>query len=247
MPSFIGFRSAKRTITTPTYVGTGTTAEGTTSITPTLPVGIQANDILVILVEFNASARPTASGYTALGSGYPATPQKNASDDTNIYVLWKRATSSETNPTLTFAGGTAIDHMVAKIIAIRGCPLTGNPYDSVTQGSGVFTVGPGAGGCTIGCQTLTTSTQNCLIVNFLTIESTAAFAVTSGPTNATLTSFSEVTTFSTLVGNDGLARVAIGTKISAGATGRTDWKATNSSGTGTMAAYTTIAFKPEGA
>ena len=246
MPAYLGFRSAKRTVVPPTYVGVGTAASGTVNCTPTLPAGIATSDILVILIEFNASAVPTASGYSALGNSYPNPPLKNTQDDTNVYVLWKRATSSESNPTVSFPGGTAVDHVLARIIAIRGCPYFGNPYDTVTQGDGFFSIGPGAGGCTIGCQTVTTAVQNCLIVNLLTIQSTNALAVTSGPTNAVLSSFSEVATFSTGSGNTGLARVAIGLKVSAGATGRTDWRATNTSGTGVMAAYKTIAFKPDG-
>lgn len=124
MPALLGFKSARHVITAPTYVGAGTTGNGSGSnITLGLPVGIQQNDMLIIVATVIATGDPTCSGYTRLavgGSNYSTTGYRSV-------MFWKRATASETNPTLIVSGSQY--STVARVYAFRGCSNTDPPYN----------------------------------------------------------------------------------------------------------------------
>ena len=115
---------------TQTTFGTEAVITPAGSGTPGLPAGWASNDIFLLCVElFNDGAVSAPSGYAAV----PGTPQgigtPGAAASVQQYLFWRRATGSESAPTVAIpgAGGTAI------IMGIRGCVTTGNPW-SVTAG-----------------------------------------------------------------------------------------------------------------
>jgi len=94
-----------------TYVAAGTASHGNNaSVTPGLPAGIQEGDLLLLLAAIRNSptANPLApSGWTQLRSF------------SNMRLFGKIASSSESGPTVTFAGGVADAATSAQIAAFR--------------------------------------------------------------------------------------------------------------------------------
>ena len=105
-----------------TYAGAGTTMTAASgNVTPTLPVNWQANDIFICVVSSHDNKAATMpAGWTAWEPG------KANGTTLQFSVFWKRATSSESNPTVTHSTGSYID---AVIVAYRGCITTGDPAD----------------------------------------------------------------------------------------------------------------------
>jgi hypothetical protein len=114
--------TAKVGTNTITYVGAGTTATASNgNVTPTLPAGWQANDIFICVVSSHDNQTATMpSGWTAWESG------KSNGGSLRLSVFWKRATSSESNPTVSHTSGNYID---AVIVDYRGCVTSGDPSD----------------------------------------------------------------------------------------------------------------------
>lgn len=101
---------------TPTYVAAGTVAHAdNASVTPGLPVGIQAGDLLLIWAAIRNSGTGTVNtptGYTALlTSG-------------NVGVYARYATGSDVAPTVSAAGGVAGATMSAQMAAFRNVGRT---------------------------------------------------------------------------------------------------------------------------
>lgn len=216
----------------PTFVAAGTLAEGVGDIVPPLPSGWQENDILVILAECQAAdTTPTATGYSNV-SGSPVATTVIPGSNTKLTVLWKRATSSESNPTVTDAG----NHTSAMILAIRGCPTTGNPWDVTATGTSELEVTSGS------VPGATTTVADCLVLAVasegLTLSTAVGFF--GGWTNSDLTSVTSRANWHTTQGNDGGVGAATGVKATAGAYGATTFTLTNA----TAYAAMSIAFKP---
>jgi len=119
--SAVAFRSAASAsaVSNITHVGTGTAASiSGSNVTPTLPAGIQANDLLLCLVESHDTvAHSITAGWTTLYS-LTGTAQRAS-------LFYKIATASESNPTITHSGGNSI---IARCVAFRGQdPIT--PFD----------------------------------------------------------------------------------------------------------------------
>ena len=95
-----------------TYVAAGTAAHAdNASVTPTLPAGVQAGDLLLIVASIRSSGTGTPntpSGYTHMAGWH------------NLRLYGKIHTGSESNPTVTFTGGSAGDTTSADMIALRG-------------------------------------------------------------------------------------------------------------------------------
>lgn len=122
----------------PTFVATGTVSAGAASCTPGIPAGAQLNDIMYLLVTTKRRATWEASvpaDWTAIGS-----PQAIGTQDGTASVqfqsYWKRHTGSESDPTCTV---TTSDYILARIIAVRGCPTNGVPHEGVVQTTGTAT------------------------------------------------------------------------------------------------------------
>ncbi len=100
-----------------TYVGAGSYAAGNnTAVTPGLPSGIQAGDLLVLITsirEYVSVSISSISGWTHFVTSANST-------DTSVQVWCKLATGSDTAPTVTWTGGGTNDTTQAVILAFRG-------------------------------------------------------------------------------------------------------------------------------
>ena len=211
----------------PVFISAGAVASDPTTVTPGLPAGYQANDIFLYVIESASNTINTApSGYTQVTNS-PQANGANAATD-RLAVYWKRATGSESAP-----ASEGVDHTIAVILCIRGCPTTGNPWD-VTAGD---TAGSGTGAT---CPSVTTTVPNCLVINIFGHGIDAAGAQVTGYTNANLANLTEVVDDSTTSGNGGGFGISTGLKASAGATGTT----TATLATGNTQVRMTIALKP---
>lgn len=105
----------------PTFVAAGTYSSGAGALTPGLPSGWAENDIFLLMVHNETSAVSTPSGWAHVASS----PRAHNTADIRVTVFWKRAGASESGPTVADAG----NRQGARIIAIRGCPVTGDPWD----------------------------------------------------------------------------------------------------------------------
>lgn len=109
----------------PTVVAVGAVASGTGAITPARPAGgTAADDICVTVAECEGV---TAPGAYTLPSGWGHITGSPVLQGTNtrLWVIWQRWDGVAAAPSLGDAG----DHNVGRMIAIRGCPTTGNPWD----------------------------------------------------------------------------------------------------------------------
>lgn len=111
----------------PTLVAVGTAAFTATlnaTFAPGLPAGFAANDIHILLaMRGDNTAMTTLSGWTQIAalSGNNTAAQR-------VEVWWRRAVGGDTAPTITF--GTAAIVRGGVIIGVRGCPTTGDPWDT---------------------------------------------------------------------------------------------------------------------
>jgi hypothetical protein len=104
----------------PTVYNVGTVASGVGAVNPALPAGTQPGDVLVLFIE-NEDASPVGAvtGYTEITSAF--VPSGSL---TRLSVRWKRAGTGEVAPTVPDPG----DHVVARIVGLRGCVEQGNPW-----------------------------------------------------------------------------------------------------------------------
>lgn len=180
--------------------GTVATSSSDANITPGLPSGYQSGDILLITYNgLTAADHTTPAGYTEVTSS-PRTDSFGGYEG----VCWKRATSSESAPT--------IKAYQARIHAISGCISTGSPIDAtaVTDQSSGGTTSVSATG-------ITTTAADDMV--FVYVCAGNVSTTVSAETNSNLASFAERTDDGTAQGL-GMA-IATGGKTTAGATGTT--------------------------
>lgn len=216
----------------PTYVASGTFTSGTGAVSPALPAGWAQDDILIITVLTKSSEPVTAPAGWAHVTNSPEEPASNFPP--RISVLWKRAGSSESAPTIADPGtGT-----LARMHAFRGCVATGNPWDITASNSNTnFQTAFSA-------PSVTTTVADTLVVVCYTGSGSPGDGSTvtaSGWTNATLGTVTERTD-NTAAPNAafiyGMA-MATGVMTSAGSTGAT----TGSTNIFTDDAIITLALK----
>jgi hypothetical protein len=111
----------------PSFVAAGTVAHATNaSVTPTMPAGVQAGDLLLVLAAIRNSGTGTVdtpSGYTVLlTSG-------------NMTLLGKVHTGTESAPTITFTGGVANADTSAQMCAFRGVGITVHDSEALLNSS----------------------------------------------------------------------------------------------------------------
>jgi hypothetical protein len=82
--------------------------------TPGLPTGTGTGDLLLLLMETGNQPVPALTGWTNIGVGIV---QQAATTPTALTCRWKIAGAGETAPAIT---GTGLDHIVARIIGVRG-------------------------------------------------------------------------------------------------------------------------------
>lgn len=136
------------------FVNIGTKASGTGNITPTIPNGVQAGDLMLLYVENlgSESAPSTPSGWTYLNDTWFTT-----GDNTRMWVAYRWWQSGDSNPQITDTG----DHQIANIIAYRGVNST-NPFNVNTYGAAT-NITWNYGNLTTG---VSSTVDNCLFVCF---------------------------------------------------------------------------------
>lgn len=121
-----------------------------TSGTPdiTLPSNVQSDDILILLYQNQNDGTPTTpTGWTLKGN--------DVINGVGLWVFWRRADgTANDDPTLDDAGA----YNAAKMLVVRGCPTTGDPFDQFSIGT--FGTGPAT------FAEVTTVTDGCLIINW---------------------------------------------------------------------------------
>lgn len=195
-----------------TFVAAGTWAESGSAVTPGLPAGWAENDIFVMFCFSVNSQAITVSGWTEATNS----PQDNTAG-IRLTVFWKRATSSESDPTTSDSGlGNA-----ARIIALRGCKTTGDPFN-VTNGD---TTGFGSS-TTITVPGVTTTVNNCMVLACGMSPGNGGSTTTyfSSWTNSNLSSVTErIDNESGIIGGAVTTAIGVasGLMVTAGATGNT--------------------------
>jgi hypothetical protein len=222
--------------TAPTFVAAGTVASGTGAITPALPAGLQANDILLLFVETANQAisitNQNGGTWTQVTNSPQGTGTAGGTAATRLTVFWSRYNGTQGAPTVSDSG----NHQLGRMIAIRGATTSGNPWDVTAGGVDATsnTTGsiPGA----------TTTVANTLVVVAIatSLPDATGTANFSSWTNANLSSLTERTDNTVIAGNGGGLGIATGGKATAGAYGATAVTLANSATKGMMS----IALKP---
>jgi hypothetical protein len=216
---------------TPTFVAAGSATHSTAAITPALPAGIAANDILLLFVETYNQAISITNQNGGTWSQLASSPQ--GTTGTRLTAFWSRYNGTQGAPTTSDSG----DHQIGVIIAIRGATTSGNPWD-VTAG-GVESTSDTSGSIS----GATATVANTLVVTAI------ATSLPDGNydnnrfstwTNANLTSLTERVDCSRNSGNGGGIGIATGIKTTAGAYGNTAVTLATSATKGMMS----IAIKP---
>ena len=215
--------------TLPTINSVGSSFSGTGAPTATLPGTVAENDILVLVLQSSQQSIATPAGYAQLGpqNGIGAAA---AAGSTRLGIFWKRATSSESAPTIADSG----DHTFGVMFAVRGCPTVGDPFHLLGQ-AWKFTAS------TTGTSDAGSSrTPNSLIVSIFAHGIDSASAQGSSPTNASLASVTEVFDGATTDGTGGGIYIMSGTKADPGdvTAGTVTW------GSSTVDVSTTLSFVP---
>jgi len=107
-------------------------ANGTGAVTPNLPSGVAANDIVILVASTTAggSMSITANGSIATWTAITGTPV-DVTGGEKLYAWWGRYSSGSTGPTVTPVG----DHAIAATIAYSGAISSVSPIDVTETGT----------------------------------------------------------------------------------------------------------------
>jgi hypothetical protein len=216
--------------TTPTFVAAGSVTSGTGTITPALPSGRATNDILLLFVETANQAvsitNQNGGTWAEVTNSPQGTGTAGGTSATRLAVFWSRYNGTQGNPTVSDSG----NHTAGRIIAIRGCPTSGNPWD-VTAG-GVESTSDTSGSI----PGATTTVANTLVVAAIatSVPDSTSTAVFSSCANGNLTSITERVDNARSSGNGGAIGVVTGIKATAGAVGNTTVTCASSATKGMM-------------
>src|SRR3990172_1611950 len=128
--------------TIPTFHTNGATGCSSGGITPGLPSGWQINDIWLLCIE-------TDNEPVTFPAGWPQIFSRAQGGSTQLQIAWRRATSSESAPTIADAG----DHQAGVILGFRGCITSIDPFDVISAGANGVSDTPSA-------PSVTTATSN---------------------------------------------------------------------------------------
>jgi len=220
----------------PTYVGAGTPASGAGTVSPTLPSGLQTDDVLLLFVETANQAVSVSNQNGGTWTEVTSSPQGanggSLATSTRLTVFWSRYNGVQGDPTLSDPG----NHQTGVILAFRGAITTGDPWD-VTSGGVEATADtsgsiPGA----------TTTVANTLVVIAMATSLPDANGSTnfSAWANSNLASVTERFDVTSIAGNGGGLGIATGEKTAAGSYGAT----TNTVGASATKGMMTIALRP---
>jgi hypothetical protein len=144
----------------PSVYAVGAAANSTgAAITPGIPTGTDANDILILLHEMdpvlNAAALGAVTGYSEVLN---SPSSQTAGLPTRLTVRWHRATGPESG---TVSCPAVTNHHIARIIGVRGCVTTGNPWNQTAASVA-------ASSASVSIDGLTTTAIDCLILAAVT-------------------------------------------------------------------------------
>lgn len=188
----------------------GAVASGTGSISPGLPAGVEAGDLLVMFAESGGASAAGAATTPLTASGWaspPAPYAAQAQGNTRTTVLYRFAGSS--NPTATNDTG---DHQMARIVCVKkGSYDPEAPFNTAGVGVQAATKSvsiPGA----------TTTRPGCLVLACATGHLPDATSTTEfgAPANASLTELTELVDNATTAGDGAALYVASGYMLTAG-------------------------------
>lgn len=212
----------------PTVVAVGAQATSLSSITPAFPAGIAAGDVLVTVAECEGVTAPGAYTLPTGWAHITGSPVLQ-STTTRLWVIWRLYDGVFTAPALGDSG----DHNIGRMIALRGCPTTGNPWDVVAVAteavSDTTATFPGA----------TTTTADTLVLEIISTGTDTTTGQMSTITNGNYSSITSRMNDWTTNGNGGGFAVVSGIKATAGATGQSTGTVT----TANTKALMTVAFK----
>jgi hypothetical protein len=211
----------------PTIVGTAT-LDSASPFVPAFPSGIAAGDILLWMGESVGGQNFTLpAGWSQLDTISPVVETGN---NTQLTCFWRRYDGTGSAPSVT---GPA-DHGVTAMIAVRGCPASGNPWNVLAPA--VSTTSTTA----VSCPQVTTTLADTLVLLMVATSADIGSAQISSMTNAALTSITERVDTATATGGGGVLICYSGIKTTAGATGITTGTVT----TAGFKAYITVAMAP---
>lgn len=215
----------------PTFVNVGTSQSAATAITPGMPASVLANDILLLFIE-TADQAITVSGGTETWTEVTGSPVSVAGL-TRLTVFWARASQdAPTSPTTSDSG----DHQTGRIMAVRGCVTSGNPWDVTSTGTEAVSDTSGS------ITGLTTTVQDCLVVAAMAVDAPTANGTTnfSAWANTDLANVTERIDNTSNQGNGGGIGAATGDRAVPGTVGATTVTLANAA----QKAFMTIALKP---
>lgn len=207
-------------------------ASGTGDVTPAVPTGTAENDILILAVETANETVTAPSGYTEVDVSPFGGGTAGAIGGSGLAVFWKRAGASETAPTVTDPG----NHALAVLLAYQGAITAGNPFNATAESHETTT-----NDTSVEWPAVTTTIDNCLIINIGNDLRDATGARLSGWTNSNLSSLTERYDGGTTSGNGGGLYVADGLLATAGDSGATTGTIVSTSG---MHIHMTLALLP---
>lgn len=174
--------------------------------TPAVHAGNLAGDIQLLWVEAANEPLNTITGFTRIGSSAVVQATGLVTD---LSVFWKRSAGGDTAPSIT---STPQNHLIARIIGVRGALASGSPIHISNTGL------DNTADTAISIPGATTTVANCLVFAGFTTGADVATSQLSGSfTNASLGSVTTQINNWTTSGNGGGIACCSGTKATAGA------------------------------
>jgi hypothetical protein len=223
------------TTTPSTFRAAGSAASGTGAISPALPAGMQANDIVLLIATCytGGTAAITTNGSVGTWTALANTPVDVASGD-KLYVWWGRWSSGSTAaPTITPTSG---NHIIGQTVAFYNCYTGGSPID--VSAVGAETTSDTSFSFATGLNTTDDNELVGVICSSTYDSNTAQFS--GAFSNANLANINTRANSETNAGNGGGFGFAVGTLVNRGAVGTWAETLANSS----PKAYICFAFKP---
>lgn len=228
----IDFNTNIAASTIPALFSGGSIVPGTGNLVfPAWPVGVQEGDLILLPVQTANQAVATPAGFAIVADSPQGIGTGGAAGATRLSLFWARWTPTLALPTITDPG----DHAIAELLAARGCPISGDPWD-VTAGNTVATT------TAVSIPGDTTTVANCLVVGIVVNATDTAVPQVSGYVNASLTNIFEHVDFNAIDGVGGGFAIVSGVKLTAGAYSATTATLATSSAQGRMS----VALKPGG-
>lgn len=212
----------------PFVTGVGAVASGTGAITPGLPAEVWDSDILLMALESQDTAAVPA---VANWADVVTTQLVSTGTVTRLTLRWTRAVAGMATPTVPDSG----DHLVGRILGIRGAALQGNPWNVTSAGTDTVS------STSVSVPGATTTLPDCLVVvAFTTGTDVASTSMATAWANASLANIVEWADNWVIAGGGGGVAVATGEKVTAGAYGAT----TATIATANPKAMATVAIRP---